>query len=339
MKKILLIATGGTIAATDSGEGLHPTISPEEILKLIPKVKTFCEINALQVLNIDSSNIQPEEWLLITKTIKENYDDYDGFVITHGTDTMAYTSSALSYLIQGSGKPIVITGSQKPIDDDTGDARKNLTDAFWFCSQPEIKGVYLVFNGKAIIGTRASKVKTKSYDAFESINYPLVAQLDINRQAFLQSRNKSESNTVQFFDQIDPGVFLLKLVPGMEPEILNYVGERYDAIVVESYGMGGLPFANKRNFLEQVEKMASRGKILVVATQVKSEGSDLSVYEVGMRAAQSVPLLQSMDMTVEAVVTKLMWILAQTKDFKKVEKLFYTTVHEDISIFPSNWEV
>jgi L-asparaginase len=123
----------------------------------------------------------------------------------------------------------------------------------------------------------------------------------------------------------------------MEPEILEYVGRRYDAIVIEGYGMGGVPFIDRRNFLERVEYLAAQGKIFTVATQVKNEGSDLSVYEVGIRAAKGAPLLQSMDMPVETVVTKLMWILSQTKEFKEVEKLFYTPINEDISLFPAHW--
>jgi L-asparaginase len=120
----------------------------------------------------------------------------------------------------------------------------------------------------------------------------------------------------------------------MEPEILEHVGQKYDAIVIEGYGMGGVPFADKRNFLEWVERLGAQGKILVMATQVKTEGSDLSVYEIGKRAAEHAPLLQSMDMTVETVVTKLMWILSRTKEFKEVERLFYTPINEDISILP-----
>lgn len=337
MKKILLIATGGTIAAKDTGSGLTPGMYPEELLRCIPEIKKFCEADAVQILNIDSSNIQPEDWLLISRAICENYERYDGFVITHGTDTMAYTASALSYLIQNLSKPVVLTGSQVPMGQGSSDARKNLGDAFWFSAQPQCAGVYLVFDGKAILGTRASKVKTKSYDAFESINFPVAAYIN-NRHEPLQIRQKAlPSGEVRFYSRIDPGVFLLKLIPGMEPEILDYVGDRYDAIVIESYGMGGLPFVDKRNFLERVEHLAARGKILVVATQVKSEGSDLSVYEVGMKAAMSVPLLQSMDMTVETVVTKLMWILAGTKNFDEVKALFYTPVNDDISLFPTDF--
>jgi len=338
VKKILLLTTGGTITAKDSGDGLVPCLPSDEILRYVPEIKSFCEVDTKQILNIDSSNIQPEDWLLICRTIRDHYDLFDGFVITHGTDTMAYSSSALSYLIQNPAKPIVLTGSQKPIHQGDSDARRNITDAFWFCAQPDTRGVFLCFDGKVFVGTRASKVKSKSYDAFESINYPAAAYIHYKHPVPRIHLGRSADKAVEFFDAIDPGVFLLKLIPGMEPEILEYVGQRYNAIVIEGYGLGGVPFADRRNFLKQVERLAARGKILTVATQVKTEGSDLSVYEVGMRAAQRVPLLQSMDMTVETVVTKLMWILARTTVFKEVERLFYTPVNEDISLFPVHYQ-
>jgi L-asparaginase len=337
MKKILLLTTGGTITSKDSGDGLVPAKSPNEILLYAPDIKTFCDVSIMQILNIDSSNIQPEDWLLIGRAIRANYDAFDGFVVTHGTDTMSYTASALSYLIQNPGKPIVLTGSQKPIYEGGGDARYNLTNAFWFCASSENHGVFLCFDGKMFVGTRTSKVKSKSYDAFESINHPVAAYIQYKQPVpRIHSGNAGEKG-VQFFDELNPGVFLLKLIPGMEPEILEYVGQRYDAVVIESYGMGGVPFIDRRNFLERVERLADRGKIITVATQVKNEGSDLSVYEVGLRAAKRVPLLQSMDMPIETVVTKLMWILSRTKEFREAEKLFYTPVNDDISVFPSHW--
>ena len=335
LKKILLLTTGGTLASKASEDGFVPGMSPDEILRYIPEIQYFCEVKAIPILNIDSSNIQPEDWLLMSRTIREHYDSFDGFVITHGTDTMAYTASALSYLIQNTGKPIVLTGSQKPVGQKDSDAEQNLFDAFWFCSHKQNTGIYLVFDEKAIIGTRSSKVRTKSMDAFESINFPVAAHIHYPKPAVhLRLKKSKEKKEPVFFDSIKPGVFLLKLIPGIEPGILEYVSRDYDAIVIESYGMGGVPFADRRNFLEQVRRLASQGKILAIATQVKSEGSDLSVYEVGIKALQNAALLQSMDMTIEAVVTKLMWILAQTKDFKEVEKLFYTPVNKDISLFP-----
>ena len=147
MKKILLIGTGGTIACKRSDEGLKPVITSEEIASYVPDVNSFCDIDSVQIMNIDSTNMQPKHWLKMAKTIEENYDKYDGFVICHGTDTMAYTAAALSYLIQNSSKPIVITGAQKPIDMENTDARINLTDSLRYASSDRSSNVNIVFDG------------------------------------------------------------------------------------------------------------------------------------------------------------------------------------------------
>ncbi|MEA5096338.1 MAG: asparaginase [Sedimentibacter saalensis] len=327
-KNILLIATGGTIASKKTEEGLAPGITSEELLSYVPEIKEFCNVDTIQLLNIDSTNIQPEYWVLMTEAIEKNYDKYDGFVISHGTDTMSYTSAALSYLIQNPDKPIVVTGSQKPINADITDAKKNLLDSFRFAAEKGVKGVYLVFDGKAIVGTRARKVKSKSYSAFESINFPVAAIIDDTRIT-RYIRSEHENGTVKFYKSIYPSIFLLKLVPGMEPDVLDYIGEKYEGVVIESYGVGGLPFLDKRNFLEKLGDLTEKGKIVVVATQVMFEGSDMGVYEVGVRALKQFNVLQAYDMTIEAAITKLMWIMAQTKDFDDVKEKFYTRINED----------
>ena len=329
MKKLLLITTGGTIASRQTGHGLAPGITPEELRQSVPEAGLFCQVDTFPLLNIDSTNIQPEHWLMMVETIEKRFEQYDGFVITHGTDTMAYTAAALSYLIQCPGKPIVLTGSQKPLSDPITDARKNLLDSFRFACQEGVSGVFLVFSGQAILGTRAKKMKSKSYAAFSSINYPVAAFIDGKRIIRYTDLDRQEGPS-RFYHARVPKVFLLKLSPGMEPDILQYVGERYDAVVIESYGVGGLPFVDRRNFLDQMEDLTRKGRIVVIATQVTLEGSDLSVYEVGAKAMERYNLLQSYDMTVEAVVTKLMWLLAEKKNFDALRRAFYTPVAQDI---------
>ena len=329
MKKLLLIATGGTIASRETPEGLAPLVSSQMLRDSVPEAADFCELHAMQLLNIDSTNIQPEHWLMMVNAIEENFQNYDGFVITHGTDTMAYTAAALSYLIQTPGKPIVLTGSQKPLMAPISDAKKNLTDALRFAAQDELSGVYLVFSGEAILGTRAKKVRSKSYAAFASINYPVAAFIDGPR-VIRYAETADKSQTPKFYHTLVPKVFVLKLVPGMEPDILDYVAEHYDAIIIESYGVGGLPFVDQRNFLQKLENLTKKGRIVVIATQVLQEGSDVATYEVGWKAMTQYNLLQAYDMTIEAAVTKLMWLLAETKDFAEIEKAFYTPIAKDI---------
>jgi L-asparaginase len=330
-KNILLIATGGTIASKKTIDGLAPGITSDELMEYVPEIKEFCNVETIQLLNIDSTNIQPEYWTLISETIEKVYDKYDGFVISHGTDTMSYTASALSYLVQNPDKPIIITGSQKPINAEITDARKNLLDSFRFAHDLNVKGVYIVFDGKAIIGTRARKIKSKSYSAFESINFPVAALIDDKRiSKYIRSEESKES--VKFYNKIYSNIFLLKLAPGMDPDVLDYIGEKYEGIVIESYGVGGLPFLDKRNFLEKLGKLSDSGKIVVVATQVMLEGSDMDVYEVGIKALKQYKILQSYDMTVESAITKLMWIMGETKDFEEVKEKFYKRINDDILI-------
>lgn len=335
MKKILLIATGGTIASVQTENGLKPAISPEMLLSYILNACSKCDIEVKQIFNIDSTNIQPEHWMLIVREIEASYDSYDGFLITHGTDTMAYTASALSYLIQGASKPIVLTGAQKPISDEFTDARRNLSDSINFILNGGLNGIFIVFDGKAILGTRARKVRSKSFAAFDSIGYPIAAFIDDNRIIkYLES--PAVSSEVRFAPSISDSVFLLKLIPGIRPEILAYLGEHYDIIVIESYGVGGIPFYDKRNFLNELRALTEKGKIIVIATQVMLEGSDAEKYEVGALALDRYNVLQSFDMTVESAVTKLMWLCAEHEGYEEIRDGFYKCINHDLLYDPKN---
>ena len=328
MKHLLLLGTGGTIACKRGENGLTPLLTGDELLSYVPDAKKFCEVETVQVLNIDSTNMHPKHWLKLAQVLEENYDDYDGFVICHGTDTMAYTSSALSYLIQHPNKPIVLTGAQKPLLDPITDAKKNLLDALYFACQQRSGGVFVVFSGRAILGTRAKKLKTKSYAAFSSINYPEVALIDQGR--IIQYVTFHHEEPVVFYHNLLPKVFLLKLIPGMDPGILDYIGEYYRAVVVESYGAGGLPFAHQRNFLDKLQTLKARGCHVVVATQAMLEGSDLEVYEVGRKAMAAYDVMQAYDMTIEAAVTKLMWLLGCSLSYDELRRRFYMPVAQDM---------
>ena len=151
MKNILLIGTGGTIASDVTEDGLAPELTTEQLLSHLPAISGICNVDCVQLLNLDSTNMRPEHWLKMVRCIRESYDRYDGFVITHGTDTMAYTAAALSYLIQGSPKPIILTGAQKPIGFDSTDSKINLADAFR-CAASDLPGVSIVFNSHVILG-------------------------------------------------------------------------------------------------------------------------------------------------------------------------------------------
>lgn len=326
-KRILLIGTGGTIASEMRNEGLTPELTSQQLLVFIPDIFDACQIDCLQLLSLDSTNIQPDHWVLMAETIREKYELYDGFVISHGTDTMAYTAAALSYLIQGSPKPIVLTGAQKPIGFETTDSKQNLRDAFTVAAS-DMAGVTLVFNGKVIQGTRARKTRSKSFEAFSSINYPVLALVQdgrIIRYIQPESRNKP-----LFYHRINSRVALLKLIPGTDCSVASYLLEHNDALIIESFGVGGIPSYKSGGYYEVLKAGLDAGKTVVMTTQVENEGSDLSVYRVGSSLKRRLPILEAYDMTTEAVTAKLMWILGQTDDSQKAASLFYTPVAHDL---------
>lgn len=329
-KKVLLLTTGGTIASRPGENGLVPAMIYEELLAFVPELSEICEVEALQLYHLDSTNVGPEQWVGIVKAVRDHYDDYDGFVITHGTDTMAYTAAALSYLIQDTDKPVVLTGSQKSIYNRDTDARNNLLRAFLYASSDLAWGVQLVFDNKVILGTRARKVRSKSFNAFSSIDYPETAVFrDRDLVPFLSKLGGRGS--VRFDTELDKNIFLLRLLPGMDGDIFDFLLPRYDGLIIEGFGMGGLPTMD-RSLLEGLERWTKMGKLTVFSTQVQHEGSDLSIYEVG-RVAKALPgVLEARDMTPEAIVAKLMWVLGKTKDAKTAGELFLTPVQFDLSI-------
>ncbi len=329
MKHILMIGTGGTIACKRSDAGLKPVITSEELLSYVPGSRAYCRIDALQVLNIDSTNMQPSHWLQIAQAIEARYEEYDGFVVCHGTDTLAYTAAALSYLIQDSLKPIVITGAQKPIDMENTDARTNLADSLRFASCSRAHGVNIVFDGKVIAGTRGKKERTKSYNAFSSINFPYIAMIQEDHILFYLD-DKPLKSQVRFYHELDSRTVLLKLIPSMDASLLDYMAGHYDAVIIESFGVGGLPSYESGDFYRAISRWTSLGKTVVMTTQVAREGSNMSIYEVGKNIKREFGLLEAYDMTLEAAVTKIMWILGQTREPEQIRQMFYKTVNRDI---------
>ncbi len=333
MKKILFIATGGTIASKKTESGLTPQIQPDELLAYIPGLKDVCEVETIQLLNLDSSNMEPKHWIEMVKCIHENYKKYDGFVIAHGTDTMAYTAAGLSYMVQNSSKPIVITGSQKPINMDITDAKTNLLDSFIYASDEKSQGVVIVFDGKVIAGTRAKKIRSKSYNAFDSIDFPALAVIQ-DGQIMRYIPMLPYEEEVAFYTELNANIFLLKLIPGISPEMLSYIFSHYDAIIVESFGVGGIPKSISETFYGLCRQYPE--KTIIMATQVAHEGSDMTVYEVGHEMKTMCNFLESYDMTLESVIAKTMWMLANKAISKEnQEDVFYKNINFDV-IFGKN---
>ena len=329
MKRVLIIATGGTIASTSDGAGLAPTATGRELADKVPLIDTIAELGFVQPMNIDSTNMRPRDWLRIKDVIVESYGDYDGFVVLHGTDTMAYTAAALSYLIQDSEKPIVLTGSQQPMASPFTDAKLNLYQSVLYAADDASRDVSVVFSGKAIAGTRAHKQRTMSFNAFMSMNYPSLAYIRNDRIV----RAGAEMGAVAprtgaaptVFDALDERVLVLKLTPELQPSIFELLKRDYDAIILETFGIGGIP----DTLHDAIFGWVDSGRTLVVTTQVPEEGLDLGVYEVGRAYAENPGVLKGDDMSTEALVAKTMWVLGQTRAPEAVRELFYREVNHD----------
>ena len=330
MKRVLIIATGGTIASTSDGAGLAPTATGRELADKVPLIDTIAELGFVQPMNIDSTNMRPRDWLRIKDVIVESYGDYDGFVVLHGTDTMAYTAAALSYLIQDSEKPIVLTGSQQPMASPFTDAKLNLYQSVLYAADDASRDVSVVFSGKAIAGTRAHKQRTMSFNAFMSMNYPSLAYIRNDRivraGAGMGSAAAPKAGTAPaVFDALDERVLVLKLTPELQPSIFELLKRDYDAVILETFGIGGIP----DTLHDAIFGWVDSGRTLVVTTQVPEEGLDLGVYEVGRAYADNPGVLKGDDMSTEALVAKTMWVLGQTRDPEAVRELFYREINHD----------
>lgn len=329
MKKILMIATGGTIASMGGEHGLAPAITGEELAANVPGIQDKCELTVFQLMNIDSTNMRPRDWIKIRDAVMEHYDSYDGFVILHGTDTMAYTAAALSYLIQDSRKPIVLTGSQKPMGNPYTDAKINIYQSLLYALDSQSCNVSIVFNGKAVAGTRGRKQRTRSFDAFESMNFPLLAIIHDDRIIRHYIGTPPEKEMLKTYHRLNDRVFVLKLTPEVKADIFELLSGHYDAIILETFGIGGIPEYEDGSFEKAIFGWINAGKTLAVTTQVPEEGCDLEVYRVGKKYSEHPGILKADDMTTESLVAKIMWILGQTNDPETIRTLFYKPINHD----------
>ncbi len=332
MKNVLFLTTGGTIAAREGGFGLKPEISGDELLDYISDIKCGYNITVKDILHMDSSNIQAEEWQTIARTVMENLPDNDGVVITHGTDTMAYTASMLCFMLMNLRKPVVLTGAQMPVYHPLTDARNNLYTAF-AAVESNIPGVSIAFHYKIMNGCRAVKVRTMGFEAFESINAPYLGEVFANglRKSALCHTSVDNGLPTTLCDNICPDVFLLKLIPGTHPDIFDMLLKmKYRGVVLETFGAGGINI-ERGGFLSKIQSLVDKGIAVVACSQCTYEPSDFSIYEVGKRLI-SCGVIPGMDMTTEAAVTKLMWALGQTSSLDEVRRIFDTCYAGEISL-------
>ena len=326
-KKLLLLTTGGTIASVASELGLQPGQSGSELLASLGPLPYDVVIH--DILRLDSTNIQPEEWQLIAEKVYGMREGFDGVVITHGTDTMAYTASMLTFMLEGIGLPVVLTGSQLPITHPLSDAPDNLRCAMAMAASA-LPGIFIAFGRKVFLGCRSVKVRTTGFDAFESVKAPAVALVDSDGLRFRSNLSPRQPGPCRLNTKIDSRVVLVKLIPGVDPQLfraLASMGSR--GVVIEAFGSGGLNFI-RRDLVSAMGELVRKGISVVVCSQCLYERSDMTKYEVGRRALLE-GVIPGEDMTSECAVTKLMWALGQGMDQKEVAAFFQKSVAGEIS--------
>ena len=309
MKKILLIATGGTIASRETAHGLRPALSGEDMRTAIGAADAAIEV--IDLLSLDSTNIAPSHWQMIARRVSDVRTDYDGFIITHGTDTMAYTAAALYYMLENIDRPVVLTGSQRPLGRDGSDAEQNLRLAYEAaCS--DFAGVCVAFGGRLIHGNAAKKMYSLADDAFRSIGR---AEVDL-------SAPSAPSTPFRLHDALDERVAVIRLYPGMKPITIDaHIASGYRGIILEGYGCGSVPGDDaEESFLPSLDRARTRACTVVLTTQCIYDGADLSHYEVGVRAAQ-LGALAGGSLPIEALYARLMQRLAETPEGETVKSL------------------
>lgn len=330
MKRILYLATGGTIASAPSAEGYAPALEAQQLIDGIPELDHICDIHTKSIMSKDSSNMQPEDWIILAESIYSDLDNYDGIVITHGTDTMAFTASALTFMLQNISKPVVLTGSRIPFGEQNSDAIKNIIDSFVTACE-DMRGVYIVFDGKIIKGCRASKLRSKENNIFESVNYPYLGVIENQQVRYLNKPNPIKDKPFPLLlPNLDPRIYVLKLFPGLDLKVMDSITElNIKAVIIESFGLGGVPFEGK-SLLSSLGRLLEKGIFVVITTQCKFDGVDLTVYEVGQKT-QKMGVISSHDMTFEAVVTKLMWALGQSEAPDDVNRIMSTNYADEVT--------
>lgn len=330
MKQILIINTGGTIAMDlSSGEAeFNAAKWSETLYQEIPELSGLAEIDIEHLFMEDSSDINSEHWQQLITLISTRYDRYDGFVILHGTDTLAYTASALSFGLQNPDKPIILTGSQVPMSNIRSDARRNLVNSIEMATLP-LNEVAICFNDFIYRGNRATKMSIGDFDAFASPNCPPLAEIGLNIE--INSSVTRSGGDLQVSTGFSDRVFLLKLYPNMNPDLLDSLDlDLVDALVVEAFGSGNFPIGGTRSLLPFFTRCIENKKIIALTSQAPYDAVDLSNYESGRRAA-ALGAVSAGDMTSEAALIKMMYLLAGEVSDEEIKERFQQNLAGEIT--------
>ncbi len=348
VSSILIIYTGGTIGMMENpSSGLLRPLDFTYLEEELPELKKLdCQVEVRQLAPpIDSSSISPKEWRALASMIEEEYDAYDGFVILHGTDTMSYTASVLSFMFRHLAKPIILTGSQLPVGRLRTDGKENLITAIEIAAtkkedgSPRIQEVCIFFNNYLMRGNRTCKVSSERFKAFKSYNYPELAYVGIDiryNDSFIRSQ-KSDKKLIVYKD-MDPNVVVLKIFPGMTPEVIRAVLsiEGLRGVVLETFGSGNAPMTDW--FIEALREAIAKGVLVVNVTQCDSGRVDMSRYETG-QLLDDIGVICGYDMTTEAALAKLMILFGQNHTLDEVRFLVANSLRGEFCIDRDNHEL
>jgi len=336
---ILIIYTGGTIGMVeDSATGVLSPVDFEHLTDAIPELKRFkCNLQSISFDPvIDSSNMTPDVWVRLARLIEESYERFDGFVILHGSDTMSYTASAMSFMLENLSKPVILTGSQLPIGMIRTDGKENFITAVEIAAaringKPIVPEVCIYFEYQLYRGNRTHKFNAEHFEAFRSVNYPVLARAGVSIKYDLAAIHPANDQEFRIFTKLDTNVAVLKLFPGISEAgvraMLKIDGLK--ALVLETYGSGNSP--NQPWLINLLDEAIKGGLVVCNVTQCRGGAVEMSKYETG-RAIEKIGVIGGSDITTEAAITKLMYLLGNNYSTEKVKKYFQMPLRGEMSL-------
>jgi len=336
--RILILYTGGTIGMIqDVATGSLVPFTLDAMLKKIPAILDLgidLYSTALEKV-IDSSDIDPSVWVDIARIIGDNYAAFDGFVVLHGSDTMAYTASALSFILRGLAKPVILTGSQLPIGLARSDARENLITSLSIAAmqangQPLVNEVCIFFEDQLFRGNRTHKFNSENFDAFRSVNYPVLADAGVHIKLHAEHLLPKPMGDFELITSLNTHIAVLKLFPGLDASVYAdfFIAQKMEGVILETYGSGNGP--TSKAFLRGIERMNEHGIVVMNVTQCRGGSVNMDKYNTGRSLARA-GVISGKDITIEAALVKMMHVLGTTSDFSKRKLLMENNLNGELT--------